>query len=122
MAPSHPCLHPRLLRGLPALALLVAASITQAQGTPARTERLDPLDAQARVPAASYRSPLAGYRPLGDDKRVSWRDANEAVSRIGGWRSYAREAQQPAAPAPAAAPASGATPAHGGHEMHGGTR
>jgi hypothetical protein len=76
------------------------------------------------VPAASYASPLAGYRRLGDDKRVSWKDANETVNRIGGWRVYTREAQQPdaAGSAPAAgavpAPAAGAAPAHGGHKKH----
>lgn len=114
-------------RALAAMALLVAASIAQAQGTPARSEaahpRADPLDPQARVPAATYPSPLAGYRRLGEDKPVSWKAANETVHRIGGWRAYAREAQAPdAAPAagargaPAAAPAS--APAHGGHRMH----
>lgn len=114
-------------RALAALALLVAASIAQAQGTPARSEaapaRADPLDPQARVPAAPYPSPLAGYRRLGEDTPVSWKAANETVNRIGGWRTYAREAQAPqAAPAagarvaPAAAPAS--APAHGGHRMH----
>ena len=113
-------------RGIPVIALLSAASFAQAQGTPARTERVDPLDAQVRVPPAIHSSALASYRRQDDDKRIDWKVANEAVNRIGGWRAYAREAQQPgpapAAPAsrtaPAPAPASGATPAHGGHKMH----
>lgn len=117
-------------RGLPLIALLTAASLvqaqTQSQGAAARTERADPLDAQVRVPAANHSSALASYRRLGDDKRIDWKEANEAVNRIGGWRAYAREAQQPepaptapasrAVPAPVAA--SGAAPAHGGHKMH----
>jgi hypothetical protein len=50
---------------------------------------------------------------------VPWRDANEQVNRIGGWRSYLRESApatpstpstpaSPAAPAPAATPGTGA--------------
>lgn len=74
--------------------------------------RPDPLDAKAVVPAPHYRSAFARCRAFGDDKPVSWREANEAVARIGGWRVYAREAQQPGAQAPgAAAPASAASPA-----------
>lgn len=111
-------------RGIPVIALLSAASLVQAQGSPVRAERADPLDAQARVPAVTHSSSLAGYRRLGDDKRIDWKAANETVNRIGGWRAYAREAQQPdpAPPAPAGrstpATAPGAAPAHGGHKMH----
>ncbi len=92
------------------MALVAAAAVAHAQGAPGRAERADPLDAQARVPAVTYQSPLAGYRPLGDDQRQSWKDANATVTRIGGWRTYAREAQQPDPPASA--------PAQGGHKMH----
>jgi hypothetical protein len=129
-------------RGIPVVTLLTAASLihpfAHAQGAPGRTERADPLDAQARVPAITHVSPLASYRRLGDDKRIAWAEANETVNRIGGWRAYAREAQQPdpAAPAPTptptltptptpsaapnAAPSSApsAAPRHGGHKMH----
>jgi len=129
-------------RGIPVATLLVAASLIQpfahAQGAPGRTERADPLDARARVPAITHVSTLASYRRLGDDKPVAWSDANQTVNCIGGWRAYAREAQQPdpAAPAPApaargtsaptpsaapnAAPSSApsAAPRHGGHKMH----
>jgi len=54
----------------------------------------DPLDPQARVPAPVYESSLARYRPYRDAKPTGWREANETVNRIGGWRAYAREAQQ----------------------------
>ncbi|MCE2690978.1 MAG: hypothetical protein LW862_14310 [Rubrivivax sp.] len=112
------------LRGLALAVAGSAAGLVHAQNAPGRAERADPLDAKAPVPAATYASPLAGYRRLGDDKRVSWKDANETVNRIGGWRVYTREAQQPGAAgsAPAAgavpAPAAGAAPAHGGHKKH----
>ena len=127
----------RASRGLPALLLLAAASIAHAQNAPARPERADPLDPQARVPAATHTSSFASYRRLGDDVRTPWKEANETVNRIGGWRAYAREAQAAetpapaptaatggrptATPAPTAAPAPAATPrtpGHGGHKTH----
>ena len=83
-------------------ASLLAALAVQAQPA-AKAARPDPLDPRASVPALSYASSLSEYRKLGDEKRVSWRDANDTVARIGGWRVYAREAQQPD-PAPAAKP------------------
>lgn len=91
-----------LLRWLVRAALCTSAFAVQAQGasspsgaTPAPTARPDPLDAAASVPGLTYRSPFARYRGLADDKPVSWREANDAVARIGGWRVYAREAQLP---------------------------
>ena len=112
--------------------LLVSALSTAAQQAPTRSARPDPLDAKAGVPATTYESSFTQYRRLGEEKVVSWREANDNVARIGGWRVYAREAQQPD-PAPAAAPAAkpaAATPAaapspkpapmpagHGGHKM-----
>ena len=108
-----------------AVAVLMSAAVwSQAQVAHSVAPRADPLDAQAPVPAVKYASPLAGYRRLGDDKRIDWKEANETVIRIGGWRTYARQAQQPgaAASAPAAgtppAPAQGAMPVHPGHKTH----
>jgi hypothetical protein len=99
---------PCAMRFALAAASLLATLTAQAQPAD-QTARPDPLDANASVPALSYESSLSQYRRLGDEKPVSWRDANDTVTRIGGWRVYAREAQQPD-PAPAAKPAN-ATPA-----------
>ena len=127
-----------LLRWLVRATLCTTALAAQAHGArspgsanPAPTVRPDPLDAKASVPALSYRSSFARYRGLGEDKPVSWREANDAVARIGGWRVYAREAQQPE-PTPsstdaAASPRPGGSgtdtakpmpmpPGHGGHK------
>lgn len=125
--PTHrrrPCVLPSLLF----TALLAAQA--QAQSTTATT-RPDPLDPKAGVPATRYESSLGQVRRFGDDKPVAWRDANEAVARIGGWRVYAREAQQPdpapsttttpsvgPAQAPASAPAAATKPASAGHGGH----
>ena len=52
----------------------------------------DPADANTITPPTIYRSPFADYRPLGEDKNTAWKDANDTVGKIGGWRAYAREA------------------------------
>jgi hypothetical protein len=120
----RPCVLPSLL-----FTALLAA---QAQAQPTIATRPDPLDPKAGVPATRYESSLGPARRIGDNKPVAWRDANEAVARIGGWRVYAREAQQPdpapsttatpsvaPAQAPASAPAAATKPApadHGGHK------
>lgn len=127
---------PNALLGL----LLISALAAPAQAQPVPSgARPDPLDPNASVPALRYSSSLAQHRSGGDAKPLSWKEANDAVARIGGWRVYAREAQQPdpvstAKPAteapmpnPAALPANPAQakPAgptgpssHGGHSGH----
>ena len=64
---------------------------------------------QLEVP---YRSALEGYRPFADEKVAPWTASNEAVRSAGGWRAYAREAQegagQSATPATPTAPAASA--------------
>ena len=98
--------------------------------------RPDPLNAQASVPPLLHESAFTQYRRLTDVPVGSWRDANDTVTRIGGWRVYAREAAQstsPAASVPAgSASAPGMKPAeparavpmpgdkdpHGGHKMN----
>lgn len=84
-----------------AFALLLLAVAAAAQTPPARP---DPLDPQAAVPALRHESAFRHYRRAGDDTRVDWKQANETVARIGGWRAYARAAAAPASAASAAAP------------------
>lgn len=45
--------------------------------------------------AISYTSPIADYQSFTDEKVTSWKVANDKVGQIGGWRAYAKEAQQP---------------------------
>lgn len=118
MAPPT-SLRPRWLWPLAWLAAMSAQA--QPAAPPARP---DPLDPQARVPALVYESAFARYRRAGEEKPIPWRDANDTVGRIGGWRVYTREAQQ-ADPAPAVQPVPGAVaPAQpspngpGGHSGH----
>ena len=89
--------------------LLAWPAVAGAQ-TPARP---GPLDAQAATPPLVYRSALANYRKLAaESPPVAWRDANDTVERVGGWRALAREANAPepaaSAPTPAPAPAASA--------------
>lgn len=97
------CRRARALRRLPGLAALALAALSAQADAPARQPRPDPLDPQARVPALRYESSLKPDLRPADGKPLSWREANDTVARIGGWRVYARQAQQPD-PAPVAAP------------------
>lgn len=95
-------LHCRLMRALGPLALCAATTAAGAQAATAR--KADPLDAAAVVPAAAYES-VFGRSRRADADAIPWREANDSAARIGGWRAYAREAQQPEPAPPAAAPA-----------------
>lgn len=133
----HPARPPWILRGSTAiLTLLLIGSLHAQPATPGG--RPDPLNPQAAVPPVLHRPALAGYRAAGELKLGSWREANDTVTRIGGWRVYAREAAgldpAPASSAPAsesapvpapasapatAVPASAARPASApGHHQH----
>ena len=72
-------------------------------------KRPDPLDANARVPTLATPPSLAAYRRLDNSQPIAWREANDTVARIGGWRVYAREAQ-PAASAAQPMPAAQDSP------------
>ena len=61
----------------------------------ASSGRPDPIDASTAVPATPHRTALTGYRRLTDEPPRGWRESNDTVTRIGGWRSYLREAQAP---------------------------
>lgn len=83
-------------------ALLSFAALASAQSSAARSKP-NPSDPAAEVPQVVFRSAFARYQLYADQPVGSWREANELVNRIGGWRAYAREGQ--AAGAPAAGPA-----------------
>ncbi|NML16933.1 hypothetical protein [Azohydromonas caseinilytica] len=88
--------------------LIVAPVLAAAQGS-----------ATPAAPQSVYRSAFEGYRPFADEPVRSWRETNDTVGRIGGWKTYAREAQSGdarAAAAGASAPAAAAT--GGAHSNH----
>ena len=67
------------------------------------------------------RSAFEAYQPFSEEKLLPWKDANDTVGHVGGWKAYAREAQGESVGAPAtpANPDRLATPAspdpHPGH-------
>ena len=104
----------RLLLHASAWALLFLATLP-ASAQAVRGARPDPLDAAADVPRTSHESAFKAYRRLGDTPPTPWKQANDTVERIGGWRAYAREADPARAPADAAsAPTPSPAPAPSG--------
>ena len=102
------------------------ASTTGLSAAASSSTRPDPLDSKAVLLPLVYRSAFQGYRPNAEAAPGVWKDANDDVARIGGWRAYAKEARQPGTPEAATTPASGsASPAaaippagHVGHKIH----
>ncbi len=94
-------------------AVLGAALFACASVAAQTAARPNPLNASAAVPAMTYQSPLATFATSAgtrsENQPLAWREANDNVARIGGWRVYAREAQTSDA-APAAAPAAALAP------------
>lgn len=83
------------MRGLPPAALLLATCVAAAQPAP-HGSKPDPLDPGADAPVFRHESAFAGYRRFVDEPVTSWREANDTVNRIGGWRVYGRETAEPA--------------------------
>ncbi len=69
---------------LPWLSLLAAGA---ALAAPAEKNQANPLPTKLQ-----YTSALATYRGYTDQTVQPWREANDQVGRIGGWRAYAKEA------------------------------
>lgn len=97
---------PLVPAALAALALLATPGPAAAQAERS-APRPDPMNPRADVPPFVYSSALASYRFSGEVPVGSWREANDKVTRIGGWRAYTREANEPEAP--------DMRPGHGGH-------
>lgn len=93
---------------------LIAASIAAAFSAAAGAQQAAaPAEAKASVPPVVHQSPFAGYRVHAEAKPAPWREVNDEVARIGGWKAYAREAYEAAQAAEKSAPAS--QPAMGAH-------
>lgn len=89
----------------------MAPNGAMAKAMPARA---DPSDPQAAVPALVWRSSFIGFRGIALPPVLGWKEANDQVHRIGGWRAYAREANEPEpAMASPVAPATSTTPGNG---------
>lgn len=102
-------------RSLWAIALIAGT----ATAAPAQTKPADAAPSSTQD-ALGYHSTFDGYQRFADQQVGPWREANDTVGRIGGWRAYAREAREPAQRSPAPSSAGTQTPApvadpHAGH-------
>lgn len=98
-----------------AASLVVPLHAQTADKSAPTANSVDPDKAREPVPPLVYRSTFDAYRAQRDVTLFPWREANDRVGAIGGWRFYAREAQQSnglstGQPAPARSPA--ANPQH----------
>lgn len=109
--------------------LLIASSATAALamsiGASAQTvSRPDPANPKLEVPPVRYESAFAGYRPFRDGPVASWRESNELVEKLGGWKAFASDkvpdipgspgsGKEPASIAPSKAPGPAG---HAGHK------
>lgn len=77
----------------------------------------DPSDPGAAAPGIIYRSAFDGYEGWRDGPKASWRDANDAVGRLGGHMGHLEEAPAGERPAGEQAP-TGQTPGDAQHQHH----
>lgn len=99
----------------PALGLMLVAlgGLTQAQ-EPANDA--PPMKSEFKV---DYRSPIRSYQVFSEPTPASWKESNDLVGRIGGWRAYARESRDGASTKPGAGPGPERDDPHAGHREKG---
>ena len=72
---------------------------------PVAAQPATPSNPPPMIPA--YRSAFEAYKPYTEQGVAIWRDSNDTAARIGGWRTYAREARpSESSPPPATSAAS----------------
>ena len=104
--------------------LAVATSALLASATYAQHDHAATVQPTTSALPLKFDSVISRYKPMADQELGSWREANDTVTQIGGWRTYlkesrAPEAMTPASPAMTTKPAmpmkaTGANP-HAGH-------
>lgn len=105
-----------------AIASMAVIPVAQGQARPTPDSPAGQVDA----PAVPYESAFKGYRKLEDQPVASWRDANDLVHRLGGWKAFAGgkvpgDPESPSKPAQSpdkAQPAQSPPAAAGGHAGH----
>lgn len=80
-----------------AVSLMATAVCAQTDGDAQQTAHpaafTAALNPEAPIQSAPYRSAFDNYQGFVAPEIAGWREANEEVARIGGWKAYAREAQ-----------------------------
>ncbi len=72
---------------------LILAICSVLVGVPVLAQPANVTAGSGETAATTYRPAFEGYRPFKDEPVASWRESNELVGRIGGWKAYAREGQ-----------------------------
>jgi hypothetical protein len=91
------------------------AQPTPKTAEPLAASSLKPPPQSARLPLG-FKSTFDHYKPYSEEKPGGWRAANDEVGRIGGWRVYLKEANEPDGKhesAPQPAPSSNPHSGHG---------
>ena len=91
----------RLLGSLALFALAMPNAFAQAI---LPSDPLPPKVKSAELVFLEYKSSFSTYQAYADQPIISWRNANDTVGKIGGWRSYAKEVQEPPSDVPQAKP------------------
>lgn len=104
------------LAALTIAALPFYVGLTHAQTSTAPAPSTSPSassrpSAMTKSAPAPYRSAMDDYKPYTDEKVIDWKQANDNTARIGGWREYAKEAQQREAADASAKPTTDVKPA-----------
>ncbi|MDI1348866.1 hypothetical protein [Aquabacterium sp.] len=94
---------------LPLTLAMFASAVAAQTPTVSQTNEANPLLARP----LQYRSLISTYEPYNDQAVRPWREANDRVQRIGGWRTYAKEVSDKA-PASADSGTEGHSTTHGG--------
>lgn len=82
------------LKWLSPAGLLLAVSLAHAQPTLGAVTTA-PNNTTSVTSTFQYHSVFAQYQLFNEQPVLPWREANDTVGKIGGWRFYAREASQP---------------------------
>lgn len=100
----------------PALWLAIASPLTAAT-VYAQTvaDPTGPSAAPSILSPGAYQSALDGYQPYREEKPQPWKQANDTVGKVGGWRAYAKEAAEPASQGGTVSAPPGAANPHAGH-------
>ncbi len=75
------------------IAVLLSVTSTHAQPTSGAVPAA-PNNSASQAAPFQYSSIFTQYHPFKEQLLLPWREANDAVEKIGGWRFYAKEAQQ----------------------------
>ena len=105
--------------------VLITLGATAAQAQPQTAADAAPTASDRNAETAlPYRSVFNGYQKFSDEPVAPWQQTNATVEKIGGWRAYAKETQQPDGDDKAGSPdtkiKTNTSPGTGAHGDHGG--